>query len=57
MSEAQSKNIQNMTKSLRRRRWLGLSVVQPVKRRLEDVYRQLPQFGRQPFTMTFGERN
>lgn len=35
-----------------RRRWLGLPVIQPVEGSFAEVVSRLPQFGRQPFTMT-----
>ena len=52
MSEALTQNDQNTTAPPRRRRWLGLPVIQPVEGSLAQVLSHLPQFGRQPFTMT-----
>jgi hypothetical protein len=52
MSDAPPQNQPNRTEPPRRRRWLGLPVIQPVEDSLAAILRQLPQFGRQPFTMT-----
>lgn len=52
MPEALPQSNTNTTDLLRRRRWLGLPVIQPVEGSLAQVLSQLPQFGRQPFTMT-----
>jgi len=38
--------------AIRRRRWLGLPVTQPAKGTLTEILKDLPQFGRQPFTMS-----
>jgi hypothetical protein len=52
MSEAHTQSDQNATAPPRRRRWLGLPVIQPVEGSLAQILSHLPQFGRQPFTMT-----
>ena len=48
----QQQNIQEAEVPGRRRHWQGLPAVQPVEGSLTEVLRQLPHFGRQPFTMT-----
>lgn len=52
MSEAHPQNSQNATGPPRRRRWLGLPLVQPVEGTLAQIFAHLPHFGRQPFTMS-----
>lgn len=43
---------QQVADSPRRRRWLGLPVISVKEGSLAEVARHLPQFGRQPFSMT-----
>jgi hypothetical protein len=52
MPDTPTQNNETVTVLPPRRRWLGLPVIQPVEGRLAQVLSQLPQFGRQPFTMT-----
>src|ERR1017187_10567008 len=52
MPEADPPSNQGTTEPPRRRRWLGLPVVPPVEGSLAEVLSHVPQFGRQPFTMT-----
>jgi hypothetical protein len=51
MSEAHAQPAQSPDPP-RRRRWLGLPVIQPVEGSFAEIVSRLPQFGRQPFTMT-----
>jgi len=52
MPDTSAQNNDGAADLTRRHRWLGLPVTQPLEGTLAEIYRHLPQFGRQPFTMS-----
>lgn len=51
MSSSNVSGNQESSHAAKRRKWLGLPVLEPVHGNLGEVVAQLPQFGRQPFAM------